>query len=313
MYSPLGKMPSYVVNGGEIPMRYFDGVQFALTFKVVGYGLSMRDLFDALCELVRSEDIVDLCKLEANTFNFSVNTKEAAEIISAVGRVTVRDRVFPVVNISKQTVEFRVHWLPNYIRDSFIEDFFSSYGKVTSVVRECTVFTANETKHTGVRRVMMETDEIGKRSLPYIIQFHGGFTALITLPGRQPLCLKCRQIGHMRKDCKANQSGQEAKQQSQRSSGERRSYAEATGGDDVSQQDTSEQGQPDESQGATRSSEEVTTPAVGRSNVPLGQTKRGLDNGGDHVDADEVEGGLMIDEDEDFDMVGPNGKKVKKK
>ena len=128
---------------------------------------------------------MDLHKVEANTLIFSVNTKKADEINSAVGRVTVKDRVFPVVNISKQTVEVRVHCLPNYIRVSFVEDFFSSYGKVTSVVRECTVFTANETKHTGVRCVMMETDEIGKGSLPYIIQFHGGFTALITLPNWQ--------------------------------------------------------------------------------------------------------------------------------
>ena len=167
-------------------------MQFALTFKVVGYGLRAI----VLCEHVCSEDMVDLRKVEANTFIFFVNLKRAAEIISAVGCVTVKDRVFPVVNISKQTVEFRVHWLPNYIRDSFVEDFFSSYGKVTSVVRQCTVFTANETKYTGVRRVMMETDEIGKGSLPYIIQFHGGFTALITLQNWQSFCLKCRQLGH---------------------------------------------------------------------------------------------------------------------
>ena len=60
----------------------------------------------------------------------------------------------------------------------------------------------------------------------------------------------------------------------------------------------------------TGSNEEVTAPAFGRSNVLFWQTKRGLANGGDHVDADEVERGLMIDRDEDYEMVWPTVSKA---
>ena len=105
----LSKMPSYIVNGGEIPMRYFNDVQLALTFKVVGCGLSIRNLFDGLCDLVKPDEIVDLCKVDNNTFNFSVNRKEVADIVVSVRHIRVGDKVYPVVSILKQTVESKLH------------------------------------------------------------------------------------------------------------------------------------------------------------------------------------------------------------
>ena len=151
-------MAGYFINGGDIPLRYFDGTAFQLTFKVTAYGMTMTDIFEGLCQIIQSEEIVDMCKVDANALNFCVKDEQAADILSTVGRVRVRDKVFDIVNISKQIVEFRIHWLPNYIKDSLVEDFVSKCGKVTSVIREVAVFSPNDTKHTGVRRVMIETD-----------------------------------------------------------------------------------------------------------------------------------------------------------
>ena len=120
----------------------------------------------ALCKILQPEEIVAICKVVSNTFNFSVIDDQAAGILFTVGHISVKDRVFPLLSISKQTVEFRVHWLPSYIKDSFVEAFFSYCGKVTLVtIRGAAIFTPNDTKRTGVRRVMMETDELRKRTI----------------------------------------------------------------------------------------------------------------------------------------------------
>lgn len=67
-----------------------------------------------------------------------------ANIIGCVGRIRVRDKVYLVVNNSKESVGFRVHWLPSYIRDSFEEDFFSSYDKMMSVILGCTAIQVSD-------------------------------------------------------------------------------------------------------------------------------------------------------------------------
>ena len=54
---------------------------------------------------------------------------------------------------------------------------------------------------TSVLRIKNETDEMRKRQLPYVITFTGGYTAMVTVPGRPPLCFKCKCIGTLWKDC----------------------------------------------------------------------------------------------------------------
>ena len=194
-------MAGFIIDGGEIPLRYFDKSSYDYTYRISGYGLSFKDVYEALSSVINEDEITDMCKVDANVFNFTVSTTQAAGILDTLGLIRIKDRTFEIVSINKQTVEFRVHWLPTYIRDSFLEDFFSKYGTVKQVIREAVVFGPNSTKRSGVRRIVMETDENRRRALPYVITFRGGYTALITIPGRPPLCLKCKSIGHLRKDC----------------------------------------------------------------------------------------------------------------
>lgn len=294
-------MAGYFVSGGEIPLRYFDRLKYERTFKVTAYGMSMKDIFDGLCQIVMPEDIYDMCKVDSNTFNFCMKDEESVDMINSVGKLRIRDKVFDIISISKQLVEFRVHWLPNYINDSFLEDYFSKYGKVTSVIREAVVFTPNDTKQTGVRRIMIETDEVRKRSLPYVISFNGGYTALITMPGRPPLCLKCRTIGHLRKDCIPNSTPKHSQPQTQ-SKESIKSYAEVVG-----TQERPENRVEDESQQPMESLDVATG-----STIPPNQPKRGLENT-DDGDDEHGEGGFMIDDDreEEYLTIGRGGKKVK--
>ena len=203
----------HVVAGGDIAWRYFDMEAYDNTFKIYGPGLNFKDVYESVCKIVKMDDVRDICKVDSNTFNITVTSDDAYHLLNNCGSIIVRDRSFKVVNISNQVAEFKIHWLPTYIKDSFIEDYFSRYGKVLNVTRENMVYSANDTKSSGIRRVMIETDEVQKRSLPYLVKFNGGYTCLLTMAGRPPFCLKCRAIGHVRRDCKGSTA--------------RRSYADA--------------------------------------------------------------------------------------
>ena len=85
----------------------------------------MKDIFDFDCQIVMPEDIFDMCKVGSNTFNFCMKDDESVDMINSVGKLRIRGKVFDIINISKQLVEFRVHWIPNYINDSFLENNFS--------------------------------------------------------------------------------------------------------------------------------------------------------------------------------------------
>ena len=70
---------------------------------------------------------------------------------------------FKVFYITNQTVEFQVHQLTTYITTMF--------------------YSMNEVKCSGLRRVMMETDEVNRRSIQYVVKCNGDYTALIPMPG----------------------------------------------------------------------------------------------------------------------------------
>lgn len=112
------------------------------------------------------------------------------------------ERKFHVTPINKQIVFVRVHWLPVYASDTCVKHIMADYGSVLSVENAFTFHGKNNAKiETGVKIVKMEVSEIQRLSIPHIIKFECGNSALITGGGRPPLCLKCNKIGHMRRDC----------------------------------------------------------------------------------------------------------------
>jgi len=75
---------------------------------------------------------------------------------------------------------------------------------VIGVEREklkCDVFHV-ETR-LGVVKMILSVDDI--KCLPRVLSFKCGTRVLVSVPGRPPpLCLKCMNVGHMRRDCGAD-------------------------------------------------------------------------------------------------------------
>ena len=69
------------MDGGEIPLRYFEKWSYDLTFKVIEARISFRDLFEGLCDILHEDDISDIGKVDSNNYNVTVASSEAAEYV----------------------------------------------------------------------------------------------------------------------------------------------------------------------------------------------------------------------------------------
>ena len=98
----------------------------------------------------------------------------------------------------------RVHWLPFFIPPEDVAEVLSPYGRVISVSEA----NGLDGIPNGVKVVKLETGDIDR--IPHLTKvfFKGrNFPALLTIPGRAPLCLKCRATGHIRGACPTRVGG----------------------------------------------------------------------------------------------------------
>ncbi|MES9885144.1 MAG: hypothetical protein ABW185_30250 [Sedimenticola sp.] len=161
---------------------------------------------DILSVLEKSDippaEIFSLCKTSPNEGNFSVAFKslEVATAFAGLGVVCDDRYRFQLSALGKQIVVLRLHWLPDYYGNSYIENLFSQYGKLIDISRECNTYKGADI-YNGVRKVVLEVDECGRKSIPHLLEFACGQKVLVTMAGRPPLCLKCREVGHVRRSC----------------------------------------------------------------------------------------------------------------
>lgn len=102
--------------------------------------------------------------------------------------------------IANLIVDLRIHWLPLFINDSIIKDVLKDYGEILEITKDKTVINKDTIIENGTRTVKLRTTEFDSRNIPHIVSL-GTCGMLITMKGRPPICLRCRQTGHLRKDC----------------------------------------------------------------------------------------------------------------
>ena len=102
----------------------------------------------------------------------------------------------------------RIHWLPRWIDNNSLWETLQSYKEieVKQITSDKSTINFNPSinlKHTyiGPRSVIITTDKI--ENIPHIIKikdpiFGEEREALVTVPHRPPLCLRCKGTGHVR-------------------------------------------------------------------------------------------------------------------
>ena len=204
-------MSNPIVRFDGIEANFIDEKQLQLTLKLVPQGLdtiSYNDLFLILeKEGVHPEDILGLYKVSANDYSFSLFLSNEGTVNSlrdkkVIGNSKVK---LNVISMAEQIVTLRVHWLPLYYDNRLLKAILCEYGEILDI-RMCKSSHANLVAMNGMREVTIKTDEVTKQKIPHLVTFSSGQSILITMRGRTPLCLKCREVGHVRRDCEDRRS-----------------------------------------------------------------------------------------------------------
>ena len=141
-----------------------------------------------------------------NEWHMTLKNTQAKDRLVARGKLTIKNQhVFEVRPLVSARSRVRVHWAPFYMPNRAIEAELARYGRINSCEHEVMARETGFNKvSTGVRTVTMSGVQLA--DLPHLItvtSLEAGekHVLLITVPGRPPLCLRCRQEGHIRKDC----------------------------------------------------------------------------------------------------------------
>ena len=186
--------------------NYIDDDQLEQTIRLTPteYGsLSYGDVFIALeDEGLKAEDLTGLYKVSPNDRSFSliIKDKDTAKRLMEMKYIGRGSKRFTVMLCSEQIVSLRVHWLPMYYQDRLLKAIFCDFGEVLEVKHMKTSYT-NVCTLNGMREVILKTDEKLKQRIPHMVKFGCGQSMLITMQGRPPLCLKCHEVGHTRREC----------------------------------------------------------------------------------------------------------------
>ncbi|XP_053407132.1 uncharacterized protein LOC128559451 [Mercenaria mercenaria] len=167
------------------------------------YGnVTVADVVEILKKSKISHTEVETISKGQSDKEVSVVFKNSTSINNLQGKqdFEINKKKISIVACGKQIVFVRVHWLPVYATNKLVEAMLRPFGKVISVEDSSIKVDAVYFK-SGVRVAKMELSDIERAKLPHLLRFECGSKALLTVPGRPPLCLKCLTVGHYRNEC----------------------------------------------------------------------------------------------------------------
>ena len=133
----------------------------------------------------------------------TLKSDAAKDLMMSAGTLKVRGCKFYVRSADKTQFAARVHWAPAFIPNAAIAKVLGESFKVQSIAMETSTCKGFEAIPTGIRRLVLTGV---KDEIPHVFTIinpntQEKFELLITIPGRSPLCFKCKHTGHYRSEC----------------------------------------------------------------------------------------------------------------
>lgn len=157
---------------------------------------------DALKDSVNKDDVAGFGPYQYNhVWAISFHSRLEKEKLLARKEILVKDRKCIVFDPNKKEVDIKISWVPIHVPDDEVRRAFQPVGTVKKVERikwKNTFFEGIETT-TRVAQVELKTG-ITADDVPHIMNI-AGCQVLLAIAGRPPLCLKCKKVGHIRKQC----------------------------------------------------------------------------------------------------------------
>ncbi|KAH7938697.1 hypothetical protein HPB51_028785 [Rhipicephalus microplus] len=138
---------------------------------------------------------------KSHVWLLNMKTVEAKKALTDAGVIKVKDRVCLVIDPTRQEGKMKLHLLAFDVTKDAIRRAFYEYGDVKEVTDDRWTVEDFEGVESTTRVIRMQLrDGVSVDQLPHQVRI--SCTALVVVPGRPPLCLRCRCTGHMRRGCK---------------------------------------------------------------------------------------------------------------
>ncbi|XP_049519372.1 uncharacterized protein LOC125943868 [Dermacentor silvarum] len=163
---------------------------------------------DALLRLMLLPEVVALGAYQMNHVWAVTFSNEAAKkkILDTEGFL-VKEHRCVVIDPCNQGVRLKLFWLLHGVPDEDVRTALAPFGRVTEVTREKWRVQGCNDKGTTTRSVVLKLKPgMTADDLPHQLRVAEDL-ALVIVPGRAPLCLRCRGTGHIRRECRVPRCG----------------------------------------------------------------------------------------------------------
>ncbi|XP_077556696.1 uncharacterized protein LOC144170641 [Haemaphysalis longicornis] len=163
----------------------------------------VEDFRDALAQDAVLADIAALGTYQMNhIWAVTFTSEEGKKKVLAKKEITVKGHRCLVIDPCQQDVRVKLHWVLHNVPDDQIKEAFAPYGTVVEVTKEKWRATGCANFSTMTRIVVLRLKGgVARDDLPHQLRI-GTELALVAVPGRPPLCLRCQQTGHIRRECR---------------------------------------------------------------------------------------------------------------
>ncbi|XP_072141024.1 uncharacterized protein [Dermacentor andersoni] len=157
-------------------------------------------------EIERLQVVKDIASIGAYKMNhvwaLTTYSMAAKQVPVEAKELRIKGKRCLVIDANDSQVKVKLHWLPYHISDDIVRKALERYGKIEEMNRETSLTGKFKGAQTSSRSVILRLKHgFTVESLPRQIRIQGSNT-LVIVPGRPPLCLRCKKPGHIRKDCR---------------------------------------------------------------------------------------------------------------
>lgn len=163
---------------------------------------------DSLARLSLLPEVVALGAYQMNhLWAVTFKDEEGKKKILAADAFNVKDHRCMVIDPRDQGVRLKLYWLLHGVPDDDVRVALAPFGKVTEISRDKWKVKGCIDKGSTTRSVTLKL-KVGVTvdDLPHQLRVAEDM-ALVFVPGRAPLCLRCRGTGHIRRECRVPRCG----------------------------------------------------------------------------------------------------------
>lgn len=198
------EMPQdYAVILPPLPTGYVVQNTVFLHADVKGRPYHAEDFREPLFRRVQPTEVLALGAYQMNhVWAVTCRSTEGVKKLLTDPQLTVKGLKCMIIDPSHRDVRLKLHWLLYHVREEDVRNALTPYGTVLDVGMDKWRIDGYTQQNTMTRTVTLRLKaNVTLDDIPHQLRV-GGELALIVATGRAPRCLRCQQIGHIRRDCR---------------------------------------------------------------------------------------------------------------